>query len=109
MKEVVVVIGAGQIGQAIARRIGAGKHVVLADIRRENADAAAEVLAGTGFEVATAVVDVSSRTSVHALVDTVDWPGFGGDSRALNSRHRGVRMRSVVGGLNFSRGAICEL
>ena len=39
----------------------------------------------------------------------LDWPGFGGDSRALNSRHRGVRMRSVVGGLNFSRGAICEL
>lgn len=75
MKEVVVVIGAGQIGQAIARRIGAGKHVVFADIRRENADAAAEVLAGTGFEVATAVVDVSSRTSVHALVDTATASG----------------------------------
>src|SRR5271166_1409721 len=32
MSEVVVVIGAGQIGQAIARRVSAGKHVVLADV-----------------------------------------------------------------------------
>ena len=32
MKDVVVVIGAGGIGQAIARRVGAGKHVVLADL-----------------------------------------------------------------------------
>lgn len=68
MKEVVVVIGAGQIGQAIARRISAGKHVVLADLRQQNADAAAEVLANTGFDVSTATVDVASRESVHALV-----------------------------------------
>jgi predicted dinucleotide-binding enzyme len=42
MTEVVVVIGPGQIGQAIARRVGFGKHVLLADKRQENADAAAE-------------------------------------------------------------------
>ena len=35
MSEVIVVIGAGQIGQAIARRVSAGKHVVLADLRQE--------------------------------------------------------------------------
>jgi len=34
--EVIVVIGAGQIGQAIARRVGVGKHVILADMRPEN-------------------------------------------------------------------------
>ena len=34
MSEVVVVIGAGSIGQAIARRVSAGKHVVLADLRQ---------------------------------------------------------------------------
>ncbi len=67
--EVVVVIGAGSIGQAIARRIGAGKHVLLADLRQENADAAAKVLGDAGFEVSTRTVDVSSRTSVHALVE----------------------------------------
>ena len=70
MSDVVVVIGAGQIGQAIARRVSAGKHVVLADLRQENADAAAEVLRNAGFDVSTATVDVSSRESVHALVET---------------------------------------
>jgi saccharopine dehydrogenase-like NADP-dependent oxidoreductase len=34
MSDVIVVIGAGQIGQAIARRISAGKHVLLADLRK---------------------------------------------------------------------------
>ncbi|HXZ62147.1 MAG TPA: SDR family oxidoreductase [Acidimicrobiales bacterium] len=70
MSQVTVVIGAGQIGQAIARRISAGKRVVLADLHQENADAAAEVFADAGFEVTTAVVNVSSRESVHALVET---------------------------------------
>jgi NAD(P)-dependent dehydrogenase (short-subunit alcohol dehydrogenase family) len=69
MGEVVVVIGAGSIGQAIARRISAGKHVVLADLRPENADAAAEVLSDAGFETSTTVVDVSERASTVALVE----------------------------------------
>lgn len=66
-QEVTVVIGAGSIGQAIARRVSAGKHVVLADLRQENAQAAAKVLLDAGFEVTTATVDVSSRGSVEAL------------------------------------------
>src|SRR4249920_1140764 len=70
MSNVVVVIGAGSIGQAIARRVSAGKHVLLADLKQENADAAAQVLADAGFDVSTTVVDVSSRKSVHALVAT---------------------------------------
>lgn len=70
MTQVLVVIGAGSIGQAIARRVSAGKHVLLADLRQEGADAAAKMLADAGFEVSTAVVDVSSRASVHALVET---------------------------------------
>jgi NAD(P)-dependent dehydrogenase (short-subunit alcohol dehydrogenase family) len=69
MTNVTVVIGAGSIGQAIARRVSAGKHVLLADLRQENAEAAAKVLSDAGFEGSTAVVDVSSRTSVHALVE----------------------------------------
>ena len=39
MSQVNVVIGAGSIGQAIARRVSAGKQVLLADLRQENADA----------------------------------------------------------------------
>lgn len=69
MSDVVVVIGSGSIGQAIARRVSSGKQVVLADLRKENADAAAKVLSDAGFEVSTAHVDVSSRESVHALVE----------------------------------------
>ncbi|HNX53923.1 MAG TPA: SDR family oxidoreductase [Pontiellaceae bacterium] len=70
MTNVIVVIGAGSIGQAIARRVSAGKQVLLADLREENADAAAKVLHDAGFEVSTAIVDVSSRKSVRALVET---------------------------------------
>ncbi|HZX59062.1 MAG TPA: SDR family oxidoreductase [Mucilaginibacter sp.] len=69
MKNVIVVIGAGSIGQAIARRVSAGKHVLLADLRLENADAAAKVLSEAGFEVSTATVDISSRESIRALVN----------------------------------------
>jgi NAD(P)-dependent dehydrogenase (short-subunit alcohol dehydrogenase family) len=68
MGNVIVVIGAGSIGQAIARRVSAGKHVLLADLRHENADAAAKVLKEAGFEVRVATVDVSLRSSVHELV-----------------------------------------
>lgn len=69
MTNVIIVIGTGSIGQAIARRVSAGKHVLLADLRHENAVAAAKVLGDAGFEVSTANVDVASRTSVHALVE----------------------------------------
>lgn len=69
MKNVIVVIGAGSIGQAIARRVSAGKHVLLADLKKENAEAAAKTLSEAGFEVSTMTVDVSSRESVHALVE----------------------------------------
>ncbi|MDA8089215.1 MAG: SDR family oxidoreductase [Nitrospiraceae bacterium] len=70
MTDVIVVIGAGQIGQAIARRVGVGKHVLLADMRPDNANAAAETLGNVGYEVSAATVDVSSRKAVHALVET---------------------------------------
>jgi NAD(P)-dependent dehydrogenase (short-subunit alcohol dehydrogenase family) len=69
MTDVIVVIGPGQIGQAIARRVGIGKHVLLADVRQENADAAAEVLGNAGYEASVATVDVSSREAVRALVE----------------------------------------
>jgi NAD(P)-dependent dehydrogenase (short-subunit alcohol dehydrogenase family) len=42
--------------------------VLLADLKQENAEAAAQVLKDAGFEVTTAIVDVSSRVSIRALV-----------------------------------------
>jgi NAD(P)-dependent dehydrogenase (short-subunit alcohol dehydrogenase family) len=76
IKSVIVVIGAGSIGQAIARRVSAGKHLLLADLRPENSEAAAKVLSEAGFEVSTAIVDVTSRESVQALVEKAK--GIGG-------------------------------
>src|SRR4030095_10144460 len=65
MSNVIVLIGAGQIGQAI---VGVGKHVVLADRSEASANAAAEVMGYAGYEVSVATVDVSSREAVQALV-----------------------------------------
>ena len=70
MSEVIVVIGPGLIGQAIARRIGSGKHLLLADLAEDNANTAAETLLNAGYEVSVTTVDVSSREDVHALVET---------------------------------------
>ena len=67
MKSVTVLIGSGSIGVAIARRVSAEKHVLIADLKKENADAAAAVLSNAGFEVSTATVDVSSHEAVKSL------------------------------------------
>ena len=69
MKEVAVLIGSGSIGQAIARRVGAGKHVVLGDLKIEAANSAAEILENAGFETSTVAVDISSRESILNLVE----------------------------------------
>jgi NAD(P)-dependent dehydrogenase (short-subunit alcohol dehydrogenase family) len=68
--KVIVVIGAGSIGLAIARRVGTGKHILLADLKPENTNAAAKVLSEAGFEVSTTTVDVSLKQSVQTLVKT---------------------------------------
>ena len=70
MIDVTVLIGAGSIGRAIARRTSAGRHVLLADLHQANADTAADEFRNAGFDVTTATVDVSSRESVEALVAT---------------------------------------
>ena len=64
---VVVIIGVGGIGMAIARRQGAGKIILLADINELALSHAASALETTGYTVSTKQVDVSSRESVHDL------------------------------------------
>ena len=66
-KEIVIVTGAGAIGQAIARRISAGKTVLFADINKEAGERAADGLRSIGFETESIEVDVSSRDSVKAM------------------------------------------
>ncbi|HYB26259.1 MAG TPA: SDR family oxidoreductase [Solirubrobacteraceae bacterium] len=70
MSNVIVVVGPGQIGQAIARRVGVAKHILLADMSEENANAAADVLSNAGYDVSVTTVDVSLREAVRALVKT---------------------------------------
>lgn len=67
-KEVAVLFGAGSIGQAIVRRIAAGKHIVLADYSIENAESAARILENAGFECSVVKADLGSRADIQAVV-----------------------------------------
>jgi NAD(P)-dependent dehydrogenase (short-subunit alcohol dehydrogenase family) len=67
VNDVLVVIGVGGMGQAIARRQGTGQTVLLADFNADALAAAADALRDDGYDVISRVVDVSSRESVSAL------------------------------------------
>lgn len=64
MKEVLLLTGAGQIGMAIARRIGAGKKIMVGDKSPEYARAVAGILTEAGFDAEAAAMDLSSRESI---------------------------------------------
>lgn len=68
-KDVIVVIGAGGIGLAIARRQGIGKKVVLADANAETLAQASAALRAASYDVIAQLVDVTSRPSVAALAE----------------------------------------
>lgn len=73
-KNVVVVIGVGGIGRAIARRQGFGRTLLLADINEQALQSARSELEAIGYTVLTKQVDVSSRDSVRALaMRAADW------------------------------------
>ena len=67
MAEVLTVIGVGGMGEAIARRLGAGKTVLLADYNEETLASVAKSLTADGHHVESRSVDVSSPESVHGL------------------------------------------
>ena len=67
-KEVMLVVGAGQISMAIARRVGYGMKIVLGDKKKENADAIAKVMNDAGFDVLPMEMDLSSRESILNLI-----------------------------------------
>jgi NAD(P)-dependent dehydrogenase (short-subunit alcohol dehydrogenase family) len=69
IEDIIVIIGAGGIGAAVARRQGFGKTILLADINPGTlADAAAQ-LSAASYTVHTQIVDVASPPSVRALAD----------------------------------------
>lgn len=69
-REIVVAIGPGSIGQAIARRVGSGRTLLLAAHDQEASDAAAVQLRGDGFEVEVQATDISDPDQVRALART---------------------------------------
>ena len=62
-------MGAGSIGQAIIRRVSAGKHVVLADYSLDNAERAARMLEDAGFECSAVHCDLGSKEDILKLVE----------------------------------------
>lgn len=68
-KDVMILTGAGQIGMAIARRMGYGKKIVVGDKRLENAQSVARIMNEAGFDVTPMEMDLSSRASILHLID----------------------------------------
>lgn len=82
-REVAVVIGIGGMGQAIARRIGSGRSVLLADFDDAALKAVAGQLRGEGHLVTTQAVDVSDQDSMRSLADAA--AGLGPVTRVVHT------------------------
>lgn len=67
-KDVMLWAGAGQIGMAIARRMGYGKKIIVGDKKLENAQAIAKIMNEAGFDVVPMEMDLSSRDSILRLI-----------------------------------------
>lgn len=67
-KEVMILTGAGQIGMAIARRMGYGKKIVIGDKKKGNAEAIAKIMNEAGFDTVPVEMDLSSRKSILDLI-----------------------------------------
>jgi len=68
MKKVMILAGAGQIGMAIARRMGVGMKIVLGDKSLQNATTIADIMNKAGFDVTPLEMDLSSRTSIKNII-----------------------------------------
>lgn len=67
-KDVMIVTGAGQIGMAIARRVGFGKRIILGDKSMKNAETTAKIMNDAGYDVLPFEMDLSSREDILSLI-----------------------------------------
>ena len=67
-RDVMILTGAGQIGMAIARRMGYGKKIVVGDKKRENAEDIARIINNAGFDAVPVKMDLSSKESILSLI-----------------------------------------
>ncbi|WP_314724541.1 SDR family oxidoreductase [Enterocloster bolteae] len=69
MKDVMILTGAGQIGMAIARRMGYGMKIVIGDKKLENAETISKTMNEAGFDTVPVEMDLSSRESIRKLIE----------------------------------------
>lgn len=68
MKDVMILTGAGQIGMAIARRMGYGMKIVIGDKKPENAQSIAKIMNDAGFDAVPVEMDLSIRASIQDII-----------------------------------------
>lgn len=67
-KKVMILAGAGQIGMAIARRMGYGMKIVIGDINIRNAETISDIMNKAGFDTEAMEMDLSSRNSIRHII-----------------------------------------
>ena len=83
MKDVMILTGAGQIGMAIARRMGYGMKIVIGDKKLENAETISKTMNEAGFDTVPVEMDLSSRESIMKLIEKAQ--SFGEVSMLVNA------------------------
>lgn len=68
MKDMLILVGVGQIGMAIARRLAYGKKLIIGDKNLENAKAIPQIMNDAGFDAVFLEMDLSSRKSIQELI-----------------------------------------
>lgn len=82
-KDVMILTGAGQIGMAIARRMGYGMKIIVGDKRMENAETVADTMNKAGFDAVPVEMDLADRQSILELISTAQQ--FGEISMLVNA------------------------
>ena len=68
MRDVLLLVGAGQIGMAIARRVGFDKKIIIGDKNLINAKKIADIMYNAGFDVNCLKIDLADRTSIKNFI-----------------------------------------
>lgn len=83
MKDVMILTGAGQIGMAIARRMGYGMKIVIGDKSIKNAETISKIMNEAGFDTEPVEMDLSSRESIQNMIEKAK--SFGEISMLVNA------------------------
>lgn len=94
MKNVMLLADGGQIGMAIARRMGAGMKIVVGDKKSANAQAIAGTMNEAGFDVTPVEMDLSSRGSIQVFI-------------AEGQKYGEIKMLVNAAGVSPSQAGVC--